>query len=124
MLLRLGVCLVAEAKAITWSTFAAYSLGHDVVGCYKDNESRAIPELEEKDGILDESFGSRKNPIAKCAVAAMRAGYSMFAVQAGGWCAASATASQTYDKYGKSTACEDDGEGGPWANQVYTIKGN
>ena len=54
----------------------------------------------------------------------MRAGYSMFAVQDGGWCAASATASQTYDKYGKSTECKNDGEGGPLANQVYTIKGS
>ena len=54
----------------------------------------------------------------------MRAGYSMFAVQNGGWCAASATAPQTFNKYGKSTACKSDGEGGPWANQVYVIKGN
>ena len=97
--------------------------GHDVVGCYKDNISRAIPELEEKEknGILDGHYIYRENPIAKCAVAAMRAGYSMFAVQNGGWCAASATAPQTYDKYGKSTACKDDGEGGPWASQVYFI---
>ena len=48
----------------------------------------------------------------------------MFAVQDGGWCAASATATKTFDKYGKSTACKDGGEGGPWANQVYVIKGN
>ena len=122
MLLRLGVSLVAEAQAIT--TFAAYSLGHDVVGCYEDTGNRAIRGLEGKDGILHESYQSRKNPIAKCAVAAMRVGYSMFAVQNGGWCAASATASQTYDKYGKSTECKDDGEGGGWANQVYIIKGN
>ena len=54
----------------------------------------------------------------------MRAGYSMFAVQDGGWCGASATAPETFDKYGKSTACKDGGEGGPWANQVYIIKGN
>ena len=47
----------------------------------------------------------------------------MFAVQNGGWCAASASAPQTYDKYGKSTACKFDGEGGPWANNVYFIKG-
>ena len=53
----------------------------------------------------------------------MRKGYVMFAVQAGGWCAASATAPQTFDKYGKSTACKSDGEGGGWANQVYVIKG-
>ena len=47
----------------------------------------------------------------------------MFAVQNGGWCAASATAAKTFDKYGKSTACKDDGEGGPWGNQVYVING-
>ena len=47
----------------------------------------------------------------------------MFAVQNGGRCAASATAPQTFDKYGISTACKADGEGGPWANQVYLIKG-
>ena len=47
----------------------------------------------------------------------------MFAVQHGGWCAATATAPQTFDKYGKSTACRSDGEGGAWANQVYVIKG-
>ena len=97
--------------------------GYDEVGCYKDTGSRAIPTLEGKDSILDGSYSSRTNPIAKCAVAAMRAGYSMFAVQDGGWCAASATASQTYDKYGKSTACKDDGEGGPWANDVYEFEG-
>ena len=72
---------------------------------------------------MDGSYSSRTDPIAKCAVAAMRAGYRMFAVQDGGQCAASATAPQTFDKYGTSTACKADGEGGPWANQVYLIKG-
>ena len=71
---------------------------------------------------MDGSYVSRKNPIAKCAVAAMRAGYSMFAVQNGGQCAASATAPKTFDKYGKSTACGSNGEGGGWANQVYLLK--
>jgi len=97
--------------------------GYDEVGCYKDTGSRAIPTLEGKDSILDGYYSSRTNPIAKCAAAAMRAGYRMFAVQDGGWCAASATAIQTYHRYGKSTACKDDGEGGPWANQVYELKG-
>lgn len=99
------------------------NLGYNDVGCYKDTSSRAIQTLEGKDSILDGSYSSRKNPIAKCAVAAMRAGYSMFAVQASGWCASSATASQTYDKYGKATNCNADGEGGGWANQVYVIQG-
>ena len=74
--------------------------------------------------MLDGPYDSRKNAIAKCAVAAMRKGYSMFAVQDGGWCAASATAPDTFDKYGKSTGCKSDGEGGVFANQVYQFELN
>ena len=99
------------------------SSGYETIGCYKDTSNRAINTLEGKDAILDGSYRSRKNPIAKCAVAAMRKGYNFFAVQHGGWCAASATAEHTFDKHGKSTSCKSDGEGGAWANQVYVIKG-
>ena len=98
-------------------------LGHVPIGCYKDTAKRAIAILEGKDPILDGSYHSRKNPIGKCAVAALRKGYTIFAVQNGGQCAASGTAAKTFDKYGKSTACKADGEGGSWANQVYVIKG-
>ena len=103
--------------------YFASSPAYDTIGCYKDGGNRAIPTLEGKDTVLDGSYRSRRNPITKCAVAAMRLGYSMFAVQHGGWCAASASAPQTYNKYGKSAACRADGEGGPGANQVYVIKG-
>ena len=97
--------------------------GYETIGCYKDRSSRAVKTLEGTDAILDGSYVSRKHAIAKCAMAAMRKGYNIFAVQDGGWCAASATAAQTLNKYGKSTACRSDGEGGGWANQVYVIKG-
>ena len=93
------------------------------MGCYKDTSNRAIQIIDGKDSLLDGSYNSRRSSIAKCSLVAMRAGYSMFAVQDGGQCAASATAPQTFDKYGISTACKADGEGGPWANQVYLIKG-
>ena len=73
--------------------------------------------------MLDGPYDSRKNAIAKCAVAAMRKGYRMFAVQHGGWCAASATAHHTFDKYGISAVCRDDGKGGVLANEVYVFKG-
>jgi len=43
--------------------------------------------------------------------------------QAGGWCASSPNASKTYQMYGPSTACREDGEGGPWANNVYRVRG-
>ena len=99
------------------------SSDYERFGCYKDTSNRAIPFLEGVDPILGGSVRYRENPIAKCAVAAMRKGYSMFAFQSGGWCAASATAPETFDKYGNSTACRSDGESGARANQVYVIKG-
>ena len=113
--------LIKKANA-----YALYSLSsaYEIIGCYKDTSKRAIKTLEGTDPILNGSYSTRKNPIAKCAVAAMRKGYNCFAVQDGGRCAASATAPQAFDKYGKSTACKGDGEGGPWANQVYVIKGS
>ena len=68
---------------------------------------------------MDGAYTHRVNAIAKCAVAAMRRGYRMFAVQNGGQCFSSATAPLTFNKYGKSTACWSGGKGGPWANEVY-----
>ena len=100
-----------------------FSLGYVPVGCYKDMLKRSIQIIEGTDSILDGSYSSRSNPIAKCAMAAMTAGYSMFALQSGGQCAASATAPQTFNKYGISTVCKAHGEGGPRSNQVYLIKG-
>ena len=100
-----------------------YFLGYKAVGCFRDTSNRAIMTLEGTDSILDGNYWTRRDPIAKCAVAAMRKGYNMFAVQNGGWCASSANAHDTYSKYGPSTACAGDGEGGPWANQVYVLTG-
>ena len=119
---RKALCYPPCAGPGLISKFLLYS-GYESIGCYRDTGNRAILPLEGKDPILDGAYWTRKNPIAKCAAAAMRRGYSMFAVQHGGWCAASATAGKTFNKYGKSTACGSDGEGGPWANQVYVIKG-
>ena len=93
------------------------------VGCYKDTGNRAIPTLEGKDAILDGPYRDRMNAIAKCAAAARRRGFNVFALQHGGWCASSATAEKTFGKYGKSGSCQGDGEGGPWANDVYVLEG-
>ena len=97
---------------------------YEAVGCYtEDTVNRAIETLEGNDPVLDGgSKGAqiRKNPISKCAVAAMRQSYKIFALQDGGLCAASATAENTYKKYGRSNACLGGG-GGPMANDVYAI---
>jgi len=97
------------------------SLLYVTIGCFKDTSSRAIPTLEGEDSILDGSYGMRENPIEKCYEAANTRRFSVFAVQDGGWCASSLLAAQTFDKYGNSSDCKSDGEGGPWANQVYLI---
>ena len=93
------------------------------MGCFQDGIPRAIPTLEGTDPILDAPYSTRVNPIAKCAAAAMRQGYSMFAVQDGGRCVSSADAPKTYSKYGDSVDCLADGEGGDMASQVYEIEG-
>ena len=46
----------------------------------------------------------------------------MFALQDGGQCFSSATATVSHEKYGTSTDCEAGGKGGPMANDVYKIK--
>ena len=48
--------------------------GYETIDCYEDTSNRAIPTLESADTILDRSYSSQKNPIAKCTVAAMRKG--------------------------------------------------
>ena len=90
-------------------------------GCFKDTGDRAIPTIEGSDSILDGNYEARQHALSKCAVAALRKGFSMFAVQHGGWCASSDTAGNTFDKYGKYTTCGNDGEGGPAGNNVYLI---
>ena len=93
------------------------------MGCYRDAADRAIPRLEGTDPILDGGYISRQNAVARCADAARKRGFHMFAIQDGGWCASSATAEKTFDKYGESSDCNVDGAGGPRANNVYIIQG-
>ena len=93
------------------------------MGCWKDSVfGRAIPTIEGQHDLLDGEYQQRENAIEKCGQAAESQGYSVFALQHGGWCAASANAEATYKTYGESAACEKDGEGGPEANRVYKTR--
>ena len=92
------------------------------MGCYKDGQDRSIPGLEGTDLVLDGDYINRQNAIVKCAVATRKKNFKMFALQDGGWCASSAKAWDTYDKYGQSLDCQVDGEGGSWANNVYVFQ--
>ncbi|XP_078612531.1 uncharacterized protein LOC144882551 isoform X1 [Branchiostoma floridae x Branchiostoma japonicum] len=97
--------------------------GYRSLGCWEDNADRAIATLEGTDPRLDGDYEERSDPVEKCYQVALSRGFTVFAVQNGGWCAGSESGRQSYNKYGYSTACGGDGEGGPWANEVYEILG-
>ena len=80
-----------------------FFIDYKSIGCYRDTADRAIATLEGADPILDESYKSRQNAIEKCAVAARKRGFHMFALQDSGWCAASDTAERLSTNMGKAT---------------------
>ena len=92
------------------------------IGCYRDTGRRAVAPLEGRSRLLKGHYRRRRYARRKCALAAQKRGYRVFAVQHGGWCASSKTGHLTYRKYGKSNRCRN-GKGGPWANDVYVLRG-
>ena len=54
-------------------------------------------------------------------MAARKRNFLAFALQNGGFCASGSMAWKTFYKYGQSTDCKDDGEGGFAANNVYVF---
>ena len=95
------------------------------LGCWKDTDfDRAIQSLEGTHALLKEFYMSHTNAYDKCLGATLSFGYTVFALQNGGNCRSASDAEETYDKHGTSDACNGDGEGGPWANQVYKITFN
>lgn len=99
------------------------------IGCFKErtdvNKDRAIPSLEGRDDVLDgmgaTAYRDREFPIEKCADAAKRRGYVMFAIQDGGLCATSKEIQNTYDIYGKGDDCKKNGTGSAFSSSVYTF---
>ena len=78
--------------------------------------------MDGRDILLRDFYPRRVDAIKKCAGAALRRGYRVFAVQNQGWCATGPRAQVTYRKYGRSNRCRN-GKGGPWANDVYFVSG-
>ena len=91
------------------------------LGCWKDDIPRALLNVEGSSEILDGHYKRRETAVQKCFKASLSKGYKVFAVQDGGQCFGSNTDTVTYNKYGTSSDCLSDGEGGPWANAVYKI---
>ena len=83
------------------------------IGCFKDTRNRAMPKLLG-------NWRHDSQAVQKCALAAEKAGYSVFGVQYAGECWSGPQAHLTYKKYGSSTTCVN-GSGGAWAQDVYQI---
>ena len=49
-------------------------------------------------------------------------GYHTFGLQDGGTCVASAEEERSYDRFGSSTNCNNDGTGGEVSNEVYQLE--
>ena len=94
--------------------------GYIHLGCWRDTGNRAVPQIEGSDPRIRGNYQRRGDAINKCFQVARQRKMVLFAVQNGGWCAASENLNG-YKKYGKSGKCRN-GKGGPWANDVYRIR--
>ena len=76
--------------------------------------------LEGKDAdVLDGNYTLRTDAIGKCALAAWKSWYDLFAVHDGGLC----LVGDSFNQYGISQDCKRDGKGGSGASHVYIIGG-
>ncbi|XP_019629805.1 PREDICTED: uncharacterized protein LOC109474031 [Branchiostoma belcheri] len=106
-----------------WGNEVYKITGYTSLGCWRDSATRAIPILEGTDSLLDGDYQSRHHAIQKCYQVALSRGFTVFAVQYGGECFGSANGINTYNRYGPTTTCAEDGKGGAWGNEVYKITG-
>ena len=111
------MALIFTSHIVFFYALSAYKS----LGCWKDGSIRAIPTLEGAASILDGDYTNRSNAIEKCGRAAEDLGYTVFALQHGGYCSSSPYAGGTYDMYGPANNCAEDGKGGGWANHVYQL---
>merc|ERR1712072_366043 len=89
------------------------------LGCLKDALPRAVPQIDGSDARIRGNYRARSDAINKCYAVARERGMRIFALQDGGWCAASKDLNG-YKKYGKANHCRNM-KGGGWANDVYLI---
>ncbi|XP_078364950.1 uncharacterized protein LOC144649337 [Oculina patagonica] len=98
------------------------TIEYDSIGCYKHNPKMTVLEGKDPD-VLDGNYTLRTDAINKCALAAMKRIYEVFAVHDGGSCLVDYTSNPKFNKYGMSEDCKSDGKGGSGASHVYVIGG-
>lgn len=102
------ICLIDLYSAIEYKS----------LGCYQYNKRMTVLEGQDPD-MLDGDYKLRADAIEKCALAAIKLRYAVFAIHDGGSCLASDTVHPTFNKFGISQDCKSDGKGGPGATHVY-----
>ena len=107
-----NVCLVDLYSVIEYKS----------LGCYKYNMGMTVLEGKDPD-VLDGDYKLRTDAIEKCALAAMKKRYHVFAIHDGGSCLVSESVRPTFNKYGISQDCKSDGKGAPGASHVYLTNG-
>ncbi|KAI8522215.1 hypothetical protein Bbelb_019690 [Branchiostoma belcheri] len=112
-----------DGEGGAWGNEVYKITGYTSLGCWRDTNTRAIPTLEGTDSLLDGDPQSRQHAIQKCYQVALSRDFTVFAVQYGGECFGSANGINTYNRYGPTTTCAEDGKGGAWGNEVYKITG-
>ncbi|XP_031551832.1 SCO-spondin-like isoform X1 [Actinia tenebrosa] len=90
------------------------------LGCFDENEPRAIPILV-KNLRPDLDWWHLDKTVITCAKMVKQKGWKVFGIQFYGECWSGPSALDTYAKYGNSSACWD-GVGQEGANYVYFIK--
>jgi hypothetical protein len=120
--------VVYGAYKVSGDATAASSGGKTVrKGCFadggsgddgeKDGNKRAIPDM------ISSGKGCGAEGIAACEQTAIDHGYNTFGMQwPDGKCQCFIGKDSKYDQYGPSKKCNDKGEGGGWANEVYKIE--
>ncbi|XP_028405506.1 uncharacterized protein LOC114528113 isoform X2 [Dendronephthya gigantea] len=94
------------------------------LGCWHEDEKlQSLMSLEGTDDLLQGSYKSRRNKITKCAMAARKRNFKVFALHNGGECRSGQSEGKTYQAHGKSRSCHE-GVGNYVSNHVYHVKEN
>ena len=93
------------------------------LGCWRDCSDGTIIGKDCSDRAIQGNLGdiAQDLGVQGCYKWTRNKGYTVFGVQYGGQCYTTATAEETYDKYGSGRGCSSAGTGAGWLNEVYKI---
>ena len=97
---------------------------YESLGCYKYKLNMGMTVLEGEDpDVLDGDYKLRTKSIKKCALAAMKKRYGVFALFDDGACLGGRIQYPKFNTYGISQDCKSNGKGASAAIYVYLTSG-